>query len=153
LVLALLVVVAALVGLVVWLRQRATHRSWNASFDAAVQQSMELSRDVAPSLLAGSPESRRGGWEMARPRVVELEDHLQSLARAASDETPAAAASELGLAVGDVRRGLDDVVGAVGPRAEAAVAVAHDACRRLEQRLATLAAPSRGDPRRGAAAR
>ena len=103
-------IVAAVVAAVVAARRRSARRDWTASLDGARAESEGLARDLAPSLLADTRESRRGGWAVARPRVVALQDRLAALAKSAPDVADSTVASDLAAAVGDVRRTLDQEV-------------------------------------------
>jgi hypothetical protein len=139
---ALAVLAAALVGVIVMVRRRSARRDWAASLTAARAESAALARDLAPSLLAGTRESRRGGWEVARSRVVALEDQLTALARSAHRVPDSTVASELAAAVGEVRRTIDAEVRAPADQSTAALWAAHDATQRLAERLQVLASPA-----------
>lgn len=143
----LLVALAALAAaLGVWfaLRGRSARRSWTASFERARADAEELARDRAPSLLTGTRESRRGGWQMAGPGVLALEDRLNELATSARDPDDAAVATGLAAAIGDLRRSLDQEVRTPDERSAAAVLdLARAAALRLEARLSELAAKRR----------
>jgi hypothetical protein len=144
--LLLALVVAAVVGLVLLARRRSARREWAASLAGARGESEELARTLAPSLLAESRESRRGGWAVARPRVADLEERLAALARSAPDVAGSTAASDLAGAVGDVRRSLDEEVRAPDEASAAALRAAQDAAQRLEVHLAATAPPSPPGP-------
>jgi hypothetical protein len=139
---ALAILAAALGGVIVMVRRRSARRDWTASLTAVRAESAALARDLAPSLLAGTRESRRGGWEVARPSVVALEDQLTALARSAHRVPDSTVASELAAAVGEVRRTIDEEVRAPGDQSAAALWAAHDATQRLEARLQVLAPPA-----------
>jgi hypothetical protein len=143
-VLGLIVLAAALVVVIVAARRRSARQKWTASFETARAESDVLARELAPSLLAGTRESRRGGWEVARPQVMALEDQLTSLARSAHHVPDSTVASELAAAVADVRRTLDDEVRAPEHQATATQRAAHDATERLAARLQVLASPAPG---------
>jgi outer membrane biosynthesis protein TonB len=139
-------VVAGVVGFVVAARRRSARRDWTASLDGARAESQRLARDLAPSLLADSRESRRGGWAVARPGAVALEDRLAALARSAPDVADSTVAADLAAAVGNVVRTLDQEVRAPEGHGEAALRAAQDAVQRLEAHLDALGAPSPPGP-------
>jgi hypothetical protein len=145
-ILLLALVVAAVVGLVLLARRRSARREWAASLAGARGESEELARNLAPSLLAESRESRRGGWAVARPRVADLEERLAALARSAPDVAGSTVASDLAGGVGDVRRSLDEEVRAPDEASAAALRAAQDAAQRLEVHLAATAPPSTPGP-------
>ncbi len=134
-------VVAGVVGLVLAARRRSARREWVASLARARGESEQLARDLAPSLLADSREGRRGGWAVARPRVVDLEARLADLARSAPDVAGSTSASDLAAAVGDVRRTLDEEGRAPDESRVGALRAAQDSARRLELRLSEAASP------------
>jgi hypothetical protein len=134
------------VGFVVAARRRSARRDWTASFDGARAESERLARDLAPSLLADTRESRRGGWAVARPGVVALQDRLAALARSAQGVADSTVASDLAAAVGDVLRTLDQEVRAPEGQGAAALRAAQDAAQRLEAHLNALASPSPPGP-------
>jgi hypothetical protein len=135
----ILALAVAATALVVALRQRSARHRWTASLEASVAESRGLARDIVPSLLEASRESRRGGWQVARPQVVAAEERLADLAQSAPDVETSATARGLVEAVGDLRRRLDDEVGATDANAAAALEAARDASRRLDDRLSLLA--------------
>lgn len=140
-----LVAIAAALG--IWLvlrRRRSARRAWTATFEQARADAEELARDQAPSLLTGTRESRRGGWQMAGPGVLALEERLNALAASARDPDEAAVATGFAAAVGDLRRNLDQEVRTPDERSAAAVLdLARAAALRLEARLTDLAATRR----------
>ena len=145
-ILLLALVVGSVVGLVLLARRRSARREWAASLAGARGESEELAHNLAPSLLAESRESRRGGWAVARPRVADLEERLAALARSAPDVAGSTVASDLAGAVGDVRRSLDEEVRAPDEASAAALRAAQDAAQRLEVHLAATAPPSPPGP-------
>jgi hypothetical protein len=141
---------AAIVAAVVWFllaaRRRSARRDWTASFGAARAESEGLARDLAPSLLAESRESRRGGWAVARPGVVALQDRLSALARSAPAVADSTVAADLAAAVGDVLRTLDLEVQAPPEQGAAALRAAQDAALRLKEHVTVLGSPSPPGP-------
>ena len=124
--------------------RRSARRSWTASFEQARADAEELARDRAPSLLTGTRESRRGGWQMVGPGVLALENRLNELAASARDPEDAAVATGLGAAIGDLRRSLDQEVQTPDePSAAAVLDLARAAALRLEACLSDLAAKRR----------
>jgi hypothetical protein len=76
---------------------------------------------------------------------VAAEERLADLAKSAPDVESSATARDLVEALGDLRRRLDDEVGASDADAAAALEAARDAARRLDDRLSLLAsAPGPG---------
>jgi hypothetical protein len=142
----LVAIVAGVVWFLLAARRRSARRDWAAALAAARTESEGLARDLAPSLLAESRESRRGGWAVAKPGVVALQDQFAALARSAPDVADSTVASDLAAAVGDVLRTLDQEVQAPDEQSAAALRAAQDAVLRLEQRLSALGSPSPPGP-------
>jgi hypothetical protein len=146
-VLAVLAAAAALVaGALVARHRRANARTWDSALERTATEATREARDVLPALLAGTRESRRGGWAVARDQVVALEDEVSALGRSAPDEQRAATAEALRGALADVRRALDAEAEAPGEAAREALTAARQALARLEDRLAVVATGSGTPP-------
>jgi hypothetical protein len=140
--LLVLLALAAATAAFMILRRRAVRRGWAAAFDTARRESERLARDVLPALVSESRESRRGGWAVARPGFLALEDQLAGLARSAADEHLRADADGLRDALSQVRQSIDDEVRASGLEADSALGAARQAARRLDERLAAVTSPT-----------
>lgn len=130
---------ALLAGVLVARHRRSALRTWDSDLSRTATETVRTARDVLPPLLAGTRESRRGGWAVAREQVVALEDELAALGRSAPDQQRAGTAEGLRGALADVRRSLDAEVQAPGEEAREALTAARQALVRLEDRLAVVA--------------
>jgi hypothetical protein len=77
---------------------------------------------------------------------VALQDQFAALARSAPEVADSTVASDLGAAVGDVLRTLDQEVQAPEEQGAVALRAAQDAALRLEERLNALGTPSPPGP-------
>ncbi|MGZ4592843.1 MAG: hypothetical protein ACXV3C_03180 [Actinomycetes bacterium] len=141
--LALLALAVAAIGIALWQRGRSSRRHWAASLDSALTETQWLARDLLPSLLTTSREGRRGGWGVARARVLALQDRLAALAASAPDEAGSGTARQLDAAVTDVRQALDAEAQSTGEeRAAEAFGAVQQAARQLDQQLAAVMSPA-----------
>ena len=84
--LILILVVAAIVGLLLQRRSRK-RRAWRDQLAAAEREAAWFARDLVPQLRgAGSAAGVSGGWSVAAPRVTSLDDQLSRLVTTAPSD-------------------------------------------------------------------
>jgi hypothetical protein len=111
-----LLLLAALIGIPLWLRARGREQRWTEEFDAAAAEVTWLCRTVIPQLQQQSPSTQvAGGWAVALPRVVAAEDKLTALESSAPDQDHAARARVVRDGLRSAHTRLDSVAQSVDP--------------------------------------
>jgi len=130
-------------GLWLWIRSRRSRRVWEAAFVAASDEASWVAIELMPGLLASAPDARRGGWAVARGRVLALEAHLDRLDSTAHTDLDRHRVVTLRSAVVAVRTAFDSdamLTGSYHPDAAGALLQVQ---RRLEEAL-TIARQGQG---------
>jgi len=141
-VVGLLLLGAAVMAVVLWLRARAARRRWEADFATALTQTRWLAVEIVPAMQrAKVPAEQAGAWTVARPRVIALETDIDALSTTASDEQSAERVAALLAAVGGTRATADLQTGVCGPAQGPVFVDLFDARRQLDDALA-LANPA-----------
>jgi hypothetical protein len=108
-------VLAGLVGFVLWMRARGRREQWDQAFSAATAEVSWVARVLIPQLQQQSSEQVAGGWTVAAPRAASAEDALTTLLSSAPDPTRAEHAGALRDGIRSARARLDTISGAGDP--------------------------------------
>lgn len=136
----------ALLGGLGWVLVRNHQRRarWDADITEARSEAQWVLAQLVPAASSQSSEQWRGGWTVARPRVLGLDERLVGLAASAPDQARTATASTLLAAVRATSAAMQRLAEQPDDTAQIAMAAAAQALAQAARDPATAASPGNG---------